>query len=133
MARTCICAHACPPPTLPPHPQVGWGFSDSAPFASDPSRTISPADKCSHLKAFLDACVPKGRPVVLVGASLGGAKALDFAHTYPEAVSSLVLIDAQGFIDGIGPMGGLPRVFAELGVKLLRTEGLRMVSPSLRV
>jgi pimeloyl-ACP methyl ester carboxylesterase len=39
--------------------------------------------------------VLKERPMVLVGASLGGAAAVDFAHTYPEAVEKLVLIDAQ--------------------------------------
>tara|TARA_B100000780_G_scaffold207815_1_gene148074 strand:- start:69 stop:212 length:144 start_codon:yes stop_codon:yes gene_type:complete len=33
---------------------------------------------------------------VLVGASLGGAVALDFATTHPEAVSKLILIDAGG-------------------------------------
>ena len=36
------------------------------------------------------------RPVVLVGASLGGAVALDFATTHPGAVSKLILIDAGG-------------------------------------
>jgi pimeloyl-ACP methyl ester carboxylesterase len=62
---------------------VGWGFTDSSLFASDPSRVIRPEDKVAHLRAFLEAHTD-GRPVVLVGASLGGAKALDFAHTYPE-------------------------------------------------
>lgn len=42
-----------------------------------------------------------------------------------QAVSKLVLIDAQGFIDGIGPMGSLPRPLAAAGVALLRTEQLR--------
>lgn len=37
---------------------------------------------------------------MVVGTSIGGAVALDFALTHPEAVAALVLIDAQGFIDG---------------------------------
>jgi pimeloyl-ACP methyl ester carboxylesterase len=36
------------------------------------------------------------KPMVLVGASLGGAVALDFAQAHPGAVSSLVLVDAGG-------------------------------------
>lgn len=43
----------------------------------------------------------------------------------PQAVSKLVLIDAQGFIDGIGPMSSLPRPLAVAGVSVLRTEQLR--------
>jgi len=37
-----------------------------------------------------------GRPLTLIGASLGGAVAVDFASTHPEAVKSLVLIDSGG-------------------------------------
>jgi hypothetical protein len=39
-----------------------------------------------------------------------------------------VLLDAQGFIDGIGPMASLPRPLAAAGVWVLRTEGLRMAA-----
>lgn len=38
---------------------------------------------------------------MVVGTSIGGAVALDFALTHPEDVAALVLIDAQGFIDGV--------------------------------
>ncbi|KAG2491423.1 hypothetical protein HYH03_010211 [Edaphochlamys debaryana] len=106
---------------------VGWGFTDPSPFAADPSLVIRPEDKAAHMRAFLEAHTD-GRPVVLVGASLGGAKALDFAHTYPELVSKLVLIDAQGFIDGIGPMATAPRFLLNLGVSVLRAEWLRMAA-----
>lgn len=57
--------------------------------------------------------------MVLVGASLGGAIALDFAHEFPEAVKKLVLIDAQGFIDGSGPGASLPGPLAKLGISVL--------------
>jgi pimeloyl-ACP methyl ester carboxylesterase len=69
--------------------------------------------------------------LVLVGASLGGAIALDFAAAYPAEVSKLLLIDAQGFIDGAGPMGGFPEPIARLGVKVLGAKGLRQVANKL--
>ena len=48
----------------------------------------------AHLKAFWEKMI--NRPVVLVGVSMGGATAIDFALTYPEIVESLVLIDNAG-------------------------------------
>lgn len=63
-----------------------------------------------------------GRPMTLVGASLGGAIALDFAHEFPEAVKKLVLIDAQGFIDGSGPGASLPGPLAKLGISVLGSK-----------
>ena len=63
---------------------------------------------------------------MLLGTSLGGTIALDFALAYPEAVAKLVLVDAQGFIDGIGPMSTAPRFMASLGVQVrLLHAGLR--------
>jgi pimeloyl-ACP methyl ester carboxylesterase len=63
--------------------------------------------------------------MVLLGASLGGAVAIDFAHYHPERVSKLILVDAQGFIDGIGPMSKMPTAVANVGVSVLRSEWLR--------
>ena len=60
--------------------------------------------------------------MTLVGASLGGAIALDFAHEFPEAVKKLVLIDAQGFIDGSGPGASLPGPLAKLGISVLGSK-----------
>jgi len=48
-----------------------------------------------HLHAFWRDQL-NGEPVVVVGASLGGAVALDFAASHPEAVAGLVLVDAGG-------------------------------------
>jgi len=48
-----------------------------------------------HLYAFWKQQLDS-RPLILVGASLGGAVAIDFASTHPECVSKLVLIDAGG-------------------------------------
>lgn len=55
--------------------------------------------------------------MVLVGASLGGATAVDFALNHPEAVSKLILIDGQAWAEGLGPMASLPRWAALLGVQ----------------
>lgn len=60
--------------------------------------------------------------MTLVGASLGGAIALDFAHEFPQAVQKLVLIDAQGFIDGSGPGASLPGPLAKLGISVLGSK-----------
>eukprot|EP00958_Prasinococcus_capsulatus_P001785 scaffold156_cov308-Prasinococcus_capsulatus_cf.AAC.25 len=57
---------------------------------------------------------------VLVGASLGGSAAIDFAHAHPDKVALLVLVDAQGYIDGIGPMAEMPRFLADIGVAVLK-------------
>ena len=60
--------------------------------------------------------------MVLVGASLGGAIAIDFAHEFPQAVKKLVLIDAQGFIDGSGPGASLPGPLAKFGISVLGSK-----------
>ena len=66
-----------------------WGFTDSRGVST------SARSKREHLKAFIDQEIGKKQSLVIVGASLGGAIALDFAAAYPDAVQRLVLIDAQ--------------------------------------
>jgi pimeloyl-ACP methyl ester carboxylesterase len=104
---------------------AGWGFTDAG-FGLAPARALGPPEKRAHLRAFLDGVV--GRPATLLGTSLGGAVALDFALAHPARVSRLVLVDAQGFIDGVGPMAALPRPLAALGVGVLRSEWLRQMA-----
>jgi len=99
---------------------LGWGFTDAQDGGIG---DYSPEAKRAHLYAFWKANV--GRPMVLCGASLGGAAAIDFATNHPEAVEKLVLVDAQGFIEGLGPMGALPRPIAKVGVNVLKTVALR--------
>lgn len=60
------------------------------------------------------------RPMLLLGASLGSAMAVDFALAHPEAVAALVLVSPQCYTDGIGPMSALPRPVAHLGVAVRR-------------
>lgn len=68
---------------------LGFGFSDRT-----PTQTITPAAIRHHLHCFWQQQIRQ--PVVLIGASMGGAAALDFTLTYPEAISRLVLLDSAG-------------------------------------
>jgi pimeloyl-ACP methyl ester carboxylesterase len=70
---------------------VGWGFTDHAWITQRPDQVISPDSKRQHLKAFIEQHL-KGRPVVFVGASVGGAIAMDFTLHYPDLVSKLCLL-----------------------------------------
>ena len=67
------------------------------------------------------------RPMLLLGASLGSAAAVDFALAYPEAVAALVLVSPQCYTDGIGPMATLPRAARAPG-RCGALHGLRCVS-----
>jgi pimeloyl-ACP methyl ester carboxylesterase len=75
----------------------GFGFNQRP--ANVP---VSPATIKAHLHGFWQTCIQ--RPMVLVGASMGGAAAIDFALSYPEAIASLILLDSAGWQDG-GTMG----------------------------
>ena len=74
---------------------LGFGFTERM-----AGLTFSPEQIRQHLHAFWERAI--ARPVVLVGASMGGAAAIDFALTYPHAVDLLVLLDSAGFAKG-GP------------------------------
>ncbi|WP_416674436.1 alpha/beta fold hydrolase [Egbenema bharatensis] len=90
---------------------LGFGFTERV-----PQLLLDPAAIKTHLYATWEHLI--GQPVVLVGASMGGAAAIDFALTYPEAVSQLILIDSAGFTVGpsvgkflIPPLGYLATAF----------------------
>ena len=101
---------------------AGWGFSDCG-FADNPDIPLGPPQKRAHLLTFIQQVVK--RPVVLLGTSLGGTVAIDFTLHHPSWVHRLCLCDAQGFIDGIGPLASMPRFLSVLGVKLLQSVALR--------
>ncbi|VEP13555.1 putative hydrolase or acyltransferase of alpha/beta superfamily [Hyella patelloides LEGE 07179] len=68
---------------------LGFGFSDrisQIPYGAEEIKT--------HLHYFWKSCIRQ--PVILVGASMGGAAAIDFSLSYPEAVEKLVLLDSAG-------------------------------------
>jgi pimeloyl-ACP methyl ester carboxylesterase len=89
----------------------GFGFNQRPANIPVSSATIK-----AHLHGFWQTCIQ--RPMVLVGASMGGAVAIDFALDYPEAIASLVLLDSAGWQDGskmgrflIPPLGYLATSF----------------------
>lgn len=72
---------------------LGFGFTDRIAGIS-----FSPDAIETHLYYFWKTLIQK--PVILVGASMGGAAAIDFTLAYPEVVEKLVLIDSAGFAGG---------------------------------
>ncbi len=56
--------------------------------------------------------------MAVMGFSLGGAIAMDFALEHPEAVEKLVLLAPQVYVDGLGPMSRMPRFISRLGVEV---------------
>lgn len=69
---------------------LGFGFTERAAGVPFSQRAIA-----THLYYFWKTLI--SQPVILVGASMGGAAAIDFALNHPEAVEKLVLIDSAGF------------------------------------
>ena len=59
---------------------------------------ISPTSIKEHLYCFWKTAIAK--PIILVGASMGGAAAIDFALTYPDVVKKLILIGSAGMRKG---------------------------------
>lgn len=94
---------------------LGFGFTDrQVGLASGLS--FSPNAIKTHLYSTWKTLIQE--PAVLVGASMGGATAIDFALSYPEAVQRLVLIDSAGLRAGpalgkylVSPLGYLATAF----------------------
>lgn len=70
---------------------LGFGFTDRRDFCD----RLDPALIKAQLHSFWQTYL--GKPMILVGASMGGAAAIDFTLSYPELVSQLVLLDSAGF------------------------------------
>ena len=69
---------------------LGFGFTERRLNFSYNPQTIK-----EHLYCFWRDQI--ARPVVIVASSMGGATAVDFAITYPDAVKKLVLMNAIGY------------------------------------
>jgi len=69
---------------------LGFGFTERLQEIS-----FNPATIKTHLYYFWKTLI--NQPVMLVGTSMGGATAIDFTLTYPDAVKQLVLINSVGF------------------------------------
>ncbi|MFN6564874.1 MAG: alpha/beta fold hydrolase [Nostoc sp. ChiSLP01] len=72
---------------------LGFGFTDRLSGIA-----YSPTAIKTHVYYFWKSLI--NQPVILVGASMGGATAIDLALTYPEAIKKLVLIDSAGLAGG---------------------------------
>lgn len=72
---------------------LGFGFTDRIAGISFSASAIK-----THLYYFWKTLIKV--PVILVGASMGGAAAIDFTLTHPDAVEKLVLIDSAGAAGG---------------------------------
>lgn len=76
---------------------LGFGFTQrltGIPFSAAAIKT--------HLYYFWKTLI--NEPVILVGASMGGAAAIDFTLDYPQSVKKLVLLDSAGY--SMGPIIG---------------------------
>jgi pimeloyl-ACP methyl ester carboxylesterase len=102
---------------------LGWGFT------SKPKHlTYSVEEKREHLHAFLSQVVGDA-PVTFVGASVGGAVAIDYALAYPNEVSQLVLIGAQAFVNKeASPMLERFKPLASFGAEVLKSPWLRRIA-----
>ncbi|MEM8504775.1 MAG: alpha/beta hydrolase [Cyanobacteria bacterium P01_D01_bin.1] len=97
---------------------AGFGFCDRTAL-----ETVNPALIKQHLKAFFEQVIKE--PVVLVGASMGGGVAIDFATSYPEWVKQLILIDAVGFAAASGPGRLMVPPFDKWATDFLRSVWVR--------
>ncbi|MBE9182841.1 alpha/beta hydrolase [Oculatella sp. LEGE 06141] len=112
---------------------LGFGFTEYT-----PTLAVSPPTIRQHLLSVLETWI--GKPIILVGGSLGGAVAIDFVLHHPDWVRSLVLINSVGF-SGSFPMGAfLPDPLIQLGADWLHFRkqaaltaalALPMVAPTL--
>ena len=122
---------------------LGWGFTQL-----DDVDSFSADSKIDALKGFVKTMFSGDPAFCVAGASLGGAASIELAAALsigPEAAdededgsteeteesdgmpscAGLVLIDAQGFVDGVGPMAMLPTPLAKIGVGVLQSVPLR--------
>ncbi|WP_036481539.1 alpha/beta fold hydrolase [Myxosarcina sp. GI1] len=78
---------------------LGFGFT-----ARLPNLSYNPDTIREHFYSFWRSLI--NRPVILIGASMGGATAIDFTQAHPEAVQKLILINSVGY-SGSFPIGRL--------------------------
>lgn len=101
---------------------LGWGFADTRGVSS-----VGVEAKRAALHAFWKEELG-GRPMLILGVSLGAAVLIDFAAIYPAAIGKAMLVDPQGFIDGTPPV---PSPLARLGIGVLGSWPLRSLANQL--
>jgi pimeloyl-ACP methyl ester carboxylesterase len=98
---------------------LGWGYTQL-----DGVSSFSAQAKIDTLNSWVETVLGANTPFAIAGASLGGAAAIEVAAFNPNC-RGLILLDAQGFVDGIGPMATLPKPLAKLGTQVLKSVQLR--------
>lgn len=96
---------------------LGFGFTDRITDVQ-----FSPLAIKTHLYYFWKTLI--NQPVILVGASMGGAAAIDFTLSYPELVQKLVLIDSAG-LKGGSPSSLMFPPLDSLAANFLRNPNIR--------
>ncbi len=84
---------------------------------------VSPAAIKEHLYYFWKTAIAK--PMILVGASMGGAAAIDFALSYPDAVKKLILIGSAGMRKGTAAGKFLISPLDRMATDFLRSPKVR--------
>jgi pimeloyl-ACP methyl ester carboxylesterase len=97
---------------------LGFGFTERMRGIS-----FSPAAIKTHLYSFWKTLI--NQPVILVGASMGGAAAIDFTLTYPQSVKKLALINSVGCANGPAAGRFLFPPLGYLAAELLRHPKVR--------
>ena len=97
---------------------LGFGFTDRSADIPVNAETIT-----THLYYAWKTLI--NQPVILVGASMGGAVAIDFSLNHPEAVQQLVLIDSAGIMEGPRLTNPLLLPLVHLGTEFLRNPRVR--------
>lgn len=102
---------------------LGFGFT-----IRPSAVACTPANIKTHLYHFWRTQIDQ--PMILVGASMGGAAAIDFTLSHPEAVAKLILIDSVGYT---GPPPYVKFLFPPLdylAVEYLRQRKLKALELS---
>ena len=97
----------------------GFGFTPRLPAAA-----TTPAEVLQHLEALLEALARResAAPVGLIGASMGGAVAVELARRSPARIERLLLLAPAGLTGRPMP---LPPLLDALGVRFLARPGVR--------
>lgn len=107
---------------------LGWGLTERP---ESPGFSYGPEAIRLHLEGYLDQFATNDRSVVLVGASIGGAVAIDYLFHSQRRIDALILIDAQAFTDKKRSRVSGIRQVAEMGANILRSKWLRKMAVDL--
>jgi len=97
---------------------LGFGFTNR-----QPDLVYSPLAIKTHLYHFWKTMIHQ--PIILVGASMGGAAAIDFTLSFPYVVQKLILMDSAGLKGGSPVSKLLFPPLDYLAAKFLRNPKVR--------